>query len=424
MRIAIVNGRVVDPAGGTDRSAGVFVDEGRIAAVGQAPRGFSVDRTIDATGLVVAPGLVDLNARLREPGLEHKATLDSELKAAVAGGVTRLACPPDTDPPLDEPGLVEMLAQRARHSHRAHVHPVGALTVGLAGTTLTEMGELADAGCVAFSQGDVPIADTQVLLRAMQYAATFGHRVWLRPQDAYLARGGVAHDGEIATRLGLPTVPSCAETIALGTILALARETGVRVHVQRLSTAEGVAMVRAAKRDGMKVTCEVGAHHLHLCDIDIGWFDSQARLDPPLRGTRDRSALRAGLADGTIDIVSSDHAPVDDDGKLVPFGEAEPGATGLELLLALTLKWAMEDGIPLASALARITSLPAGVLGVPVPRIEAGAAADLCVFDPAAWWRVERRALASQGRNTPFLGHELQGRVRCTIVGGVVVHET
>src|SRR5512134_358460 len=350
MRIAIVNGRVVDPAGGTDRGAGVFVDEGRIAAVGQAPRGFSVDRTIDATGLVVAPGLVDLNARLREPGLEHKATLDSELKAAVAGGVTRLACPPDTDPPLDEPGLVEMLAQRARHSHRAHVHPVGALTVGLAGTTLTEMGELSDAGCVAFSQGDVPIVDTLVLLRAMQYAATFGHRVWLRPQDAYLARGGVAHDGEIATRLGLPTVPSCAETIALGTILALARETGVRVHVQRLSTAEGVAMVRAAKRDGMKVTCEVGAHHLHLCDIDIGWFDSQARLDPPLRGTRDRSALRAGLADGTIDIVSSDHAPVDDDGKLVPFGEAEPGATGLELLLSLTLKWATEDGVPLLAA--------------------------------------------------------------------------
>ena len=422
MRIEIRNGRVVDPAAGTDRTASVFVADGKIAAVGTAPAGFRADRTIEASGLVVAPGLVDLNARLREPGLEHKATLDSELKAAVAGGVTRLACPPDTDPPLDEPGLVEMLKQRARLANRAHVHPVGALTVGLAGTTLTEMGELADAGCVAYSQGDVPIADTQVLLRAMQYAATFGHRVWLRPQDAYLARGGVAHEGEIATRLGLPAVPSCAETVAIGTILALARETGGRVHLQRLSTAEGVAMVREAKRARMPVTCEVAAHHLHLCDVDIGWFDSQARLDPPLRGTRDRAALRAGLADGTIDVVSSDHAPVDDDAKQVPFGEAEAGATGLELLLSLTLKWAAEDGVSLVDALARVTSAPAAVLGVEAGSLGQGAVADLCVFDPSAWWLVGQRSLASQGRNTPFLGHELPGRVRWTLVGGQVVH--
>ena len=424
MRIAIVNGRLVDPAGGLDRVAPLYVAGGRIAALDAEPDGFRAERTIDASGLVVAPGLVDLNARLREPGLEHKATLESELRAAVAGGVTRLACPPDTDPPLDEPGLVETLAQRARRSRLAHVHPVGALTLGLGGTTLTEMGELADAGCVAFSHGDVPLADTLVLLRAMQYAATFGYRVWLRPQDAHLARGGVAHEGEIATRLGLPAVPASAETIALATILALARETGVRVHVQRLSTAEGVAMVRAAKRDGLDVTCEVAAHHLHLCDVDIGWFDTQARLDPPLRGTRDRAALRAGLADGTIDLVCSDHAPVDDDAKLVPFGEAEPGATGLELLLSLTLKWAQEDGVGLPEALARVTSRPAAVLGVAAGTIATGATADLCVFDPRAHWRVERRALASQGRNTPFAGHELPGRVRYTLVDGAVVHES
>ena len=424
MRIAIVNGRIVDPGRGLDRVGPLYVADGRIAALDAEPASFHAERTIDAKGLVVAPGLVDLNARLREPGLEHKATLESELQAAVAGGVTRLACPPDTDPPLDEPGLVEMLAQRARRSRLAHVHPVGALTLGLAGTTLTEMGELAEAGCVAFSQGDVPLVDTLVLLRAMQYAATFGHRVWLRPQDAHLARGGVAHEGEIATRLGLPAVPACAETIALATILAFARETGVRVHVQRLSTADGVAMVRAAKRDGLHVTCEVAAHHLHLCDVDIGWFDAQARLDPPLRGTRDRAALRAGLADGTIDLVTSDHAPVDDDAKLVPFGEADPGATGLELLLSLTLKWADEEGIALTDALARVTSRPAAVLGVPAGAIATGAAADLCVFDPAAHWRVERRALASQGRNTPFAGHELPGRVRYTLVDGAIVHET
>ena len=417
--IAIVNGRVVDPAGGTEANADLFVAEGAIAAVGKAPKGFRADRTIDATGLVVAPGLVDLNARLREPGL------DVAVLETARGGI-----PPDTDPPLDEPGLVEMLRQRARQARRAHVHPVGALSAGLLGTTLTEMGELADAGCVAFSQGDVALADTLVLLRAMQYAATFGHRVWLRPQDAHLARGGVAHDGEIATRLGLPAIPACAETIALGTILALARETGVRLHVQRLSTAAGVAMVRAAKRDGMPVTCEVAAHHLHLCDIDIGWFDSQARLDPPLRGTSDRAALRAGLADGTIDVVSSDHAPVDDDGKQLPFGEAESGATGLELLLPLTLKWAREDRIALPAALARVTTLPASILGVAAGRLDVGEAADIVhgvsfpfSRDPEAWWRVERRALASQGRNTPFLGHEVPGRVRYTLVDGAVVYE-
>lgn len=423
MRIAILHGRVIDPVMRTDRVAPVYLDDGLVAAVGAAPAGFRADRTIEASGLVVAPGLIDLNARLREPGQEHKATLDSELRAAVAGGVTRLACPPDTDPPLDEPGLVEMLTRRARHASRAHVHPVGALTSGLAGAALTEMGELADAGCVAYSQGDAPLPDALVMLRAMQYAATFRHRVWLRPQEASLARGGVAHEGELSTRLGLPAVPSCAETVALATILALARETGVHVHLQRLSTAEGVAMVRDAKRAGLALTAEVAAHHLHLCDMDIGWFDAQARFDPPLRGTRDRAALRAGLADGTIDVVSSDHAPVDDDAKQVPFGEAEPGATGLELLLSLTLKWAEEEHVALPEALARVTCAPAAILGVAAGRIAAGAVADLCVFDPTAYWRVERKALASQGKNTPFLGHELPGVVRFTLVDGAIVHE-
>lgn len=422
MRIEIRHGRVVDPASGHDAVASLWIADGAIAAIGAPPSGFAADRTIEASGCLVLPGLVDLDARLREPGLEYKATLDSELKAAVAGGITRLACPPDTDPPLDEPGLVEMLRDRARASRRAHVHPVGALTLGLAGTTLAGMGELARAGCVAFSQGDVPIADTQVLLRAMQYAATFGHRVWLRPQDAQLGRGGVAHEGEMATRLGLPAIPACAETIALATHLALARETGVRLHVQRLSTAEGVAMIRAAKAGGLPVTCEVAAHHLHLADIDIGWFDSQARFDPPLRSTRDRAALRAGLADGTIDVVSSGHAPVDDDAKLVPFAEAEPGATGLELLLSLVLKWAQEDRVPLATAFARATSAPSAVLGVEAGQIRPGVPADLVLVEPSAHWRVERRVLVSQGRNTPFLGHELPGRVRMTFVGGQAVH--
>ena len=423
MKIAIANGRLVDHASNLDRIDTLYVAAGRIVGVGTAPEGWHANRVIDAKGLVVAPGLVDLAARLREPGFEYKATLQSELHAAVAGGVTSLACPPDTDPPLDEPGLVEMLKFRARSHNQAQVYPVGALTVGLQGTTLTEMGELSDAGCVAFSHADVPLLDTQLLRRAMQYASTFGYRVWLRPSDPHLSRGGVAHDGEVATRLGLPGIPAAAETIALATILALARETGVHLHVGRLSAAGSVAMVRAAKADGLALTCDVSIHHLHLCDLDIGWFDANAHLVPPLRNTRDRAALRAGVADGTIDAICSDHAPVDDDGKQVPFGEAEPGATGLELLLPLTLKWATEESIPLPVALSRITSIPAAILGVEAGALAVGRQADLCIFDPDAWWTVERAALKSQGKNTPFLGLQVPGRVHVTLVAGQVVHE-
>ncbi|MET0918904.1 MAG: dihydroorotase [Burkholderiales bacterium] len=423
MKIEIKDGRLIDPAEDIDRVTSLYVAAGKVAAIGAAPAGWSANRVIDARGLVVCPGLIDVAARLREPGLEYKATLESEVRAAIAGGVTSLACPPDTDPPLDEPGLVEMVKHRARALNLAHVYPVGALTVQLAGTTLTEMGELARAGCVAFSQADAPLVDTQVLLRAMQYAATFGHRVWLRAQDPHLARGGVAHDGEVATRLGLPAIPLAAETIALGTFFALIRETGVRVHLCRLSSAEGVTMVRAAKREGLPVTADVAIHHLHLCDVDIGWFDAQAHLVPPLRGTRDRAALRAGVVDGTIDVVCSDHTPVDDDGKQVPFAEAEPGATGLELLLPLTLKWAAEEKVALPAALARITQAPAELLGIDAGTLAVGGAADLCIFDPAAYWTVSAPMLQSQGKNTPFLGLEVPGKVMYTLVGGVVAGE-
>jgi dihydroorotase len=260
-----------------------------------------------------------------------------------------------------------------------------------------------------------------VLLRAMQYAQTFGHRVWLRPQDAHLGRVGVAHEGEVSTRLGLPAIPVIAETLELGRILGLVRATGVRVHLCRLSSADGVALVRAAKAEGLPVTADVAVHHLHLCDVDIGWFDPLAHLVPPLRGTRDRAALAAGVADGTIDAICSDHAPVDDDAKQLPFGEAEPGATALELLLPLTLQWAARANVPLARALACVTAVPAGILGVDAGSLAVGRPADVCVFDPMAAWRVDRGALASQGKNTPFLGLEVQGRVRHTLVAGQLV---
>jgi len=396
----------------------VFVADGKIAAGAGSP-----ERTIDAKGLVVAPGFIDLAARLREPGSEYKATLESEMDAAVAGGVTSLACPPDTDPPLDEPGLVDMLRRRAKALSRARVYPVGALTVKLAGKQLTEMAELAESGCVAFSQANVPVGDTQVLWRALQYAATFGFPVWLRAEDAWLAKGGVAHDGEVATRLGLAGIPAFAETIALAQLFELVRATGARVHVCRISSAAGVGMLRRARHEGLPLTCDVGIHHLHLSDMDLGFFDSSCRLEPPLRSQRDREALAAALADGTIDCAVSDHTPVDEDQKLLPFAEAEPGATGLELLLPLTLKWGMERKLTLAQTLARISSEPARILGVASGRIEPGAPADLAIFDPQANWRVTPQALKSQGRNTPFFGMELTGRVRATIVAGNVVYE-
>ncbi|CAN5262978.1 dihydroorotase [soil metagenome] len=421
-RLLIRNGRVIDPANGRDETADVAIAAGRIVSIG-ASTGFTPERTLDASGFVVAPGFIDLSARLREPGFEYKATLESEMLAAVRGGVTSLVCPPDTEPVLDEPGLVEMLKFRAQQLHQAHVYPLGALTLGLKGETITEMAELCEAGCIAFGQADYPITDTQVLLRAMQYAHTFGYTVWLRPQDRWLGAGGVAHSGPMAARLGLGGVPVMAETVALHTIFELVRLTGCRVHLCRLSSAAGVDLLRAARTEGLPVTSDVGAHHLHLSDIDIGYFDPMMRFTPPLRSTRDRDALRAGVADGTIDAICSDHTPVDDDEKLLPFAEASPGATGLELLLSLALKWASEDGHSIVDAIARITRDPACVLGAANLPHGAGtlgvdAPADLCVFDPQAAWKVEPKALASQGKNTPFRGYELTGQALLTIVGG------
>ncbi|WP_295995517.1 dihydroorotase [Rugamonas sp.] len=439
MKLHIKNGRVIDPANGIDGVNDLFIADGKVLAVGavsaEFAAGFAAGQTIDATGLIVAPGFVDLSARLREPGYEYKATLESEMQAAMQGGVTSLVCPPDTDPVLDEPGLVEMLKHRAKTLNQAHVHPLGALTVGLKGKALTEMAELTEAGCIGFSHAEEPIEDTTVLLRAMQYAKTFEYTVWLRPQDAHIGRGGIAHAGPLASRLGLSGVPVMSETIALHTIFELMRATGARVHLCRMSSAAGLELVRSAKKEGLPVTCDVGAHHIHMTDADIGFFDSNARVTPPFRSQRDRDAIRAGLLDGTIDAVCSDHTPVDDDEKLLPFGEASPGATGLELLLSLALKWADDyaEGQPapdagvgrsaLARAVAKITSDPARVAKLASGTLSVGSVADVCLFDPAARWTVQASALASQGKHTPFIGYELSGQVRATIVAGHVAYQ-
>jgi dihydroorotase len=427
MKLQITNGRLIDPANKIDAKQDLFIMDGKVAGIGKAPAGFIAEQTLDAHGLIVAPGLVDLSVRLREPGYEYKATLESELQAALAGGVTSLVCPPDTDPALDEPGLVEMLVHRARSLNQSHVYPLGALTIALKGHELTEMAELTDAGCVGFSQAEHAIQDTTVLLRALQYAQTFGYTVWLRPQDPHLGKGGIAHSGPLASRLGLAGVPVISETIALHTIFELMRSTGARVHLCRLSSADGIALVRAAKAEGLPVTCDVGAHHLHLTDADIGFFDSNARMVPPLRSQRDREAICAAVADGTVDAICSDHTPVDDDEKLLPFGEASPGATGLELLLSLSLKWA-ESSIEktdqkLSAALSRITVDAARIAGLQAGQLSVGSAADICIFNPDTRWTVQASALLSQGKHTPFLGYELQGQVHTTLVAGRIVFQ-
>ena len=429
MKVLIKNGRLVDPASGRDETADVAIAAGRIVSLGKVSSDFHPNRTIDARGLVVAPGLVDLAVRLREPGHEHEGMLESEMAAAVAGGVTSLVCPPDTDPVLDEPGLVEMLKFRARSLNLSRLYPLGALTRGLQGRSLTEMAELTEAGCVGFSQADVAVQDTLVLHRALQYAATFGYTVWLRANDAFLGNG-VAAKGALATRMGLSGVPVIAETIALGTIFELVRDTGARVHLCRLSSAAGIELVRRAKAEGLGVTCDVSVNQLHLTDVDIGYFNAAMRLTPPLRQQRDRDAIRAALADGTVDALVSDHTPVDADAKNLPFAEAEPGATGLELLLSLALKWGAQSKLPLARALATVTCAPVAVLGhalgslsASMGRLVEGGVADLCLFNADLFWNVAPNTLRSQGKHTPFSGHELPGRVMATLVAGHVAYE-
>lgn len=423
MNLLIRNGSVI-AADGREYVANVYCADGKIASIGAGFDGFHADRIIDASNKTVCAGLVDLSVRLREPGAEHKATLESELLAASAGGVTSLVCPPDTEPVLDEPGLVEMLKRRGWTRNQARIYPLGALTVGLKGEKLSEMAELADAGCIGFFQARNAIVDTNVLYRALQYAATYGFTVWLRPEDAHLARGGIAHDGEVATRLGLAGIPVCAETVAISTIVTLMRVTGARVHLARLSSRAGVALVRAAKAEKLPLSCDVGIHHLLLTDRDIGYFDSNYRFSPPLRAPGDRDGLSEGVIDGTIDAICSDHTPLDDEDKNLPFGEASPGASALELLLPLTLKWAQQQQLSQASALAKITAQPAAILGKTQGRLTVDSPADVCVFDPRAFRAVTRATLVSQGKNTPYLGRELQGRVTHTIVAGRVVFQS
>jgi dihydroorotase len=415
MNIAIENGRLIDPKNRIDALLDLFIADGRVAGIGTPPPDFLVERRIEARGLVVCPGLIDLAAR--------PVRLESELRAAVAGGITTLVCPPDFDQPLDEVERVERLVRQAEDLHLARLLPLGALTRGLAGERLAEMLSLARAGCIAFSQGKRPLPDNQALLRAFEYAATFDLPLWLQAQDPHLARHGFAHDGEVASRLGLTGIPVSAETVAIATCLILAADTGARLHLRHISSAAGMAMIEKARADGVAVTCDVGIHHLLLSEHDIGFFDAMARFDPPLRSGTDREFLGQGVARGTA-VLCSDHTPLAADAKLLPFGEAAPGATGLELLLPLTLKWAAAADVPLASALARLTADPAAILGrSDIGHLAPGARADVCLFDPALDWPLTPESLLSFGKNTPLMGALLPARPLATLEAGRLVFD-
>ncbi len=423
MRISIENGRLIDPANGVDGALDLHIAGGQVAAIGTAPDGFGADRRIDAAGLIVCPGLVDLRARLREPGEEHKGSIASETRAAAAAGVTTLCMPPDTDPVVDTAAVAELIHQRAEAAGYARVLPLAALTQGLRGAQLGELAEMRRAGCVGVSNGLAPIADTNVLRRALEYAASHGLTVFLHPEDHWLAAGGRAHEGAISTRLGLPPVPEAAETVAVAQDLVLVEQTGVRAHFCGLSTARALQMIERAQGEGLPVSADVTAHHLHLTEMDLGFYNPNCHVRPPLRTQRDREGLRGGLRRGTLAAICSDHQPHDADAKLAPYSETEPGISALETLLPLTLRLVDDGVLDLARALACLTAAPARVLGVAAGSLAPGERADVCIFDPAREWTVEPQRLVSLGRNTPFSGWELRGRVVHTLLAGRPVYD-
>lgn len=421
--ISIRGGRVIDPAAKIDAVMDLHLADGAIKALGEAPAGFAPQRIIHAAGLVVCPGLVDLSARLRQPGREHKATIASETRAAAAAGITTLCCPPDTLPAVDTPAVAQLIRQLAEERGYARVLPAGALTRGLEGEHITEMAALKLAGCPVMSNADRPVRNTRVLRRALEYASTYGLGTFLHPADAYLSEGGLVHEGLVATQLGLPGIPEAAEVLGVARDLALAEQTGARVHFRGLSTARATAMLAEARARGLPVSADVAAHQLWLTEDAVAGFNADAHLIPPLRTAADRDALRAAIAAGEITAICSDHQPHEPDAKLNPFPQTEPGMSALETLLPLVLGLVREDVLDLCDALACVTAHPAAILDRPLGRLQPGAVADVCVFDPDARWVVGEDTLVSRGKNTPLHGAELSGRVRWTLLAGRVVHE-
>ena len=422
---AFLNARLLDPAGGLDAPGGLLVEDGRIADFGpglrEAPEGAEV---VDCDGACLAPGLVDIRVQFGEPGAEHRETFASGGRAAAAGGVTSLACLPGTEPPIDDPAMVEFVARRARQARLVKVYPYGAVTKGLAGVALAELGLLAEAGAVGFTDGARAVADTLVMRRAMSYASVLGGLIVQHPEDPALAQDGVANEGAVATRLGLAGIPAQAEVIMVERDLRLVELTGCRYHVAHLSTAAAVEAVRGAKARGLPVTCEAAPHHLALNELEIEGYRTYAKVSPPLRREEDRRAVVEGLLDGTIDVIASDHCPQDQDSKRLPFAQAAFGAAGLETMLPVCLELVHTGRLGLLQLLDRLTRAPADLLGLEdAGRLRRGAPADLVLFDPEAPWKVREADLHSLSKNTPFEGRLMQGRVLRTVVDGRTVFE-
>ncbi|MGD8630483.1 MAG: dihydroorotase [Gammaproteobacteria bacterium] len=421
-RIRVSGGRVIDPAGGVDAEQDVFIAAGRIAATGSAPDGFTPDLEIDASGCIVCPGLVDLSARMREPGNEHKATIASESRAAASGGITTLCCPPDTYPVIDTPAVTELIRLRAETTGLTRIVTLGALTRGLAGEQLSEMAALRKAGCVGVSNALQPLANPLILRRAMEYAATFDLTVFLHADDHWLSNGGCAHEGRVATRMGLPGIPEAAETAAVARDLALVQQIGVRAHFCHLTSERAARMVARAQYDGLPVSADVAVPYLYLSEIDISDFNTQCHLIPPLRTVEDRQGLRESLRRGTLSAICSDHQPHEPDAKLGPFPATEPGISGLDTLLPLALQLAHDKVLPLSDLLHRLTRGPAEILGLPGGTLARGATADICIFDPERTWVLDTASMCSNGQNTPFMGWEMRGRVIHTLLAGRLVY--
>ena len=423
MRLKISHGRIIDPANNIDQTGNLFIDKGRILAIGRSPNGFKPQKEIDASNKIVCPGFIDLCARLREPGEEYKATIASETAAAVASGITSICCPPDTIPVIDTPAVVELIFQRSSTSKKSKVFPLGALTHGLKGETLAEMDTLKSAGCIGVSNAYAPIVDTEVLRRAFEYAVTCDITVHLYCEDDYLRNNGVAHEGPVSTRLGLPAIPETAETVAVSRALLLVEQTGARVHFCRISTARSIDLLAEAKARGLDVTADVGIAYLHLTDMDISSFNTDCYVLPPLRSQRDKEGLRAGLANGTITAICSDHQPHDSDAKSAPFSLTEPGASTIEMLLPLTLQLVRDKNLTLLQAIATLTSAPAKIAGLDTGNLSIGSRADVCIFDPELSWTVARKSLLSAGKNTPFASWEMTGKVTHTLVDGKIIYQ-
>ena len=423
MGIKLSHGRVIDPASGFDGIADVYIQGQAIAAVGRMPRGFKIAHEYVVKNLVVAPGLVDLGSRLREPGFEHKATISSEARAGARAGFTTLCCTPDTYPVLDNPAVVQHIHQRAQAAQGAQIKCLGALTVKLDGETLAEMHALKAAGCIGVTNLDRVIKDTAVLKHALAYAASAGLTVFLQSEDYWLGRQGYMHESAMSTRLGIPGIPSAAEVIGLHRDLTLVAETGVRAHFCRISSAAALAPLHAARRAGLAVTADTSIMNLSFTADDVGEFDANFHVRPPLRARPDRAALRRAVQRGALDAIAAYHEPHDADAKAAPFALSEPGASTLDTFLPALLGLVDAHVLDLPTAMAAASWHPNRILGLPGGTLAVGAPADLCVFDPALQWTVTEQTLASQGKNNPWLRRQVRGRNQLTFVAGTVVYD-